>query len=91
MFLAITKFNILKLDVVLKILTITSGGYNYTCCAIIFVLFVLLYDALLMVAETIETCRSMVIYDKRFYLCAVCVLSQKNKKRSSVYWDVTQS
>jgi hypothetical protein len=73
---------------VLKILTITSGGFNYTPCAIIFVLFVLLYDALMMVAEAFETCRRMVNYDKTFYSCAFCVWLQRYKQRSSVYWDV---
>jgi len=38
-------------------LPVTSGGFNYTFCAIICILFVLLCDAVMMVAEATETCR----------------------------------
>jgi len=36
----------------LKILTTTLGGFNYTFCAIFCILFVFLYDILMIIAGT---------------------------------------
>jgi hypothetical protein len=59
----------------------------------IFVLFVLLYDALMMVVEAIETCRCMGICDRTYFIDVrfVFLLHKHSEMKSSVYWEVTQS
>jgi len=44
---------------------VISGGFIYSFCAIIYILFASLYDTLMMVAEATETCR-WIIYDKTY-------------------------
>jgi hypothetical protein len=39
------------------VLTVTSGGFNYMCCAVICILLVLMYDTLMMITEVNEKCR----------------------------------
>jgi len=51
----------------LKILTITLGGFNYTFFAIVCILFVFLYDTLMIIAGTTKVYWKNLIYDKTYF------------------------
>ena len=47
---------------------VTSSGCNYVFCAMVCILFVFLRETLKMEAEMTETCGSIVICDKNYFV-----------------------